>query len=59
LATDGKVGECTDYYPLFVAAKECNCTPWALAEQNPFWQQKALIVRDAEIYARAEKAKHQ
>lgn len=58
LATDGRVGYCTDDYPLWVAADRCHCPPWELAAQSAWWQDRALKIRDAEIYARKEKAKH-
>jgi len=45
---------CPDYYALFVAARACNCTPWELVEQSPFWREKALIVQAAENEARKQ-----
>jgi hypothetical protein len=56
---DGLMGAMPDYYPLFVAARVCNSTPWDLAKQSVYWRDKALIVHNAEAYAQAEKERHQ
>ncbi len=45
---------CPDYYPLFVAARACNCTPWELLDVPLFWREKALIVQSAENEAREQ-----
>jgi hypothetical protein len=43
---------CPDWYPLFVAAKYCNCPPWELLGQSIYWKDKALIAFTAENEAR-------
>jgi len=39
------------YYPIFKAAKECNCKPWELLEQSVFWRDAAIKVVSAEAQA--------
>jgi hypothetical protein len=44
-------------YPLFRAAKYLGVAPWVLAEQNIFWQERALFFQSVEQEAEAELAK--
>ena len=43
------------WFPLLIAAKECNCKPWELMEQPVFWRDVALKKIAAEN--RAQKAR--
>lgn len=47
----GTMGECPDWYSLFVAADRCHCPPWELLKQSVFWYNKALIATEAEAGA--------
>jgi hypothetical protein len=53
----GKRGAIPDWYPYFIAAEECHCSPWQLlgwTEVSPKWKDWALIKRAAENEAREE-----
>jgi hypothetical protein len=43
---------CPDWYPVFIAAQECGCTPWEMLKAPVWWKDKALIKRSAEAGAR-------
>lgn len=45
------MGRMPDYYPLFIAADRCHCSPWELLTQATYWRDKALIVNTAENQA--------
>lgn len=55
---DGRMGECPDWYPLFVAADRCHCPPWELLQQSVWWHDKALIAVEAENGAQRIKQEH-
>jgi hypothetical protein len=49
---DGQVGRCPEYFGLFQAAKYLGVAPWELAKQSIWWQNKALVIMQAEYNAR-------
>jgi hypothetical protein len=53
--TNGAIGAIPEWYPYFIAAEECHCSPWVflgLTEVSPKWKDWALIKRAAENGAR-------
>jgi len=48
---EGAVGSCPEYVPLFQAAKWMQVPPWELAKQCVWWEQKALVIMQAEANA--------
>jgi len=51
LALEGQTGRCPEYFGLFQAAKYMNVAPWELAKQSIWWQNKALVIMQAEYNA--------
>lgn len=49
LGTDGKMGECPDWYADMQAAKYLGCLPWDLPDQADFWRDSALKAMTAEV----------
>jgi hypothetical protein len=51
LATDGQVGFCPEWYPLFRAANYCHISPMQMLKESIWWKDKALIALNAEAGA--------
>ena len=47
----GDMGECPEYVALFQTAKWMGVAPWELAKQSVWWQNKAMVIMQAEINA--------
>jgi hypothetical protein len=54
LATNGAVGECSDWYLLLMEAKYLGVAPWDLQQQPIHWRLMAREALAAEHYAEAQ-----